>query len=266
MLALRELARARGDHADRAGEDFVYRPLAVAEPFGAGEARHWQLRALAERAGARFVQSRVAAVDPDRSFVTLDGGDRLGFDALVLALGAAPAEAVPGALRFAGPEDSARLAEVLDRVRAGELHHLVFAAPAGSGWLLPLYELAFLTAEWLAANGIVGAAVTLVTPEDRPLASFGDEAAAAIAELLGIRGVRVVASAVPIAFDDGRLRLAGGPGSIAADAVVSLPRLRGSELPGIPADGAGFVHVDELGRVAGLDGVYTAGDMSARSS
>jgi len=42
--------------------------------------------------------------------------------------------------------------------------------------------------------------------------------------------------------------------------VVALPQLEGPRLPGLPADGLGFIQIDEHARVVGLDDVYAAGD------
>jgi len=45
--------------------------------------------------------------------------------------------------------------------------------------------------------------------------------------------------------------------------VVSLPILVGAEVPGVPADPAGFIPVDAHGRVAGVERVFAAGDGTA---
>lgn len=42
--------------------------------------------------------------------------------------------------------------------------------------------------------------------------------------------------------------------------MVALPRLLGPGLSGLPADGGGFLPVDEYGPVRGVDRVWTAGD------
>ena len=49
-------------------------------------------------------------------------------------------------------------------------------------------------------------------------------------------------------------------GPVAADRVVSLPRLGGPFLPGLPHDPAGFIPTDVHGLVAGESDVYAAGD------
>ena len=58
------------------------------------------------------------------------------------------------------------------------------------------------------------------------------------------------------------LLLAGGE-TVAADGVVALPVLAGPRVPGLPADAEGFIPVNAHGRVAGLEGVYAAGDATA---
>lgn len=239
--------------------EFVYRPLAVTEPFDVGEVKRFPLKRLVEAAGARLRAGSLASADPSRKLVTAENGAELSYDMLLLALGARPREAVAGALTFGGPQDSAALAALLRRAEAGELRRIVFAVPPGATWPLPLYELALLTTEYLAARGIRGAEVVFVTPEEHPLALFGPTASAAISELLADRSIVVETLAVPGRFDDGRLTLAGQE-ALAADAVVALPQLEGPRVPGIPHDETGFIPADEYGRVPGLTDVYAAGD------
>jgi pyruvate/2-oxoglutarate dehydrogenase complex dihydrolipoamide dehydrogenase (E3) component len=47
------------------------------------------------------------------------------------------------------------------------------------------------------------------------------------------------------------------------DQVVTLPRLVGPRLRGIACDRDGFLATDAHGRLAGVDGVYAAGDATA---
>ncbi|HSD82200.1 MAG TPA: FAD-dependent oxidoreductase, partial [Solirubrobacteraceae bacterium] len=92
-LALRELAGelvATTLVAD--AEDFVYRAQAVGEPFGLGTARHVPLREVARDVGAELVTARAVAVDAAARRLALAGGEELGYDALLVALGA---QAVP---------------------------------------------------------------------------------------------------------------------------------------------------------------------------
>jgi sulfide:quinone oxidoreductase len=245
-------------------EEFVYRPLAVAEPFHVGEVRRFPLAGLVGAAGAELRHGALVGVNPDETRAVLADGSTVEYDVLVLALGARPLPAVPGALTFRGvPEDSEALARLLERVTTRDLKRLVFAVPAESTWQLPLYELALLTGEYLSEH-LTHAELTVVTPEEQPLGLFGTKASEAMAQLLEMRGIGLQTSAAPVAFEDSVLRLADG-GSVAADAVVALPKLEGPLLHGIPQDERGFVPTDEYGRVAGLTDVYAAGDLTQTS-
>lgn len=242
-------------------QEFTYRPMAVAEPFRVGEAHRAPLGPLVRAAGAHLRSGTLQRVDPERKVAVLEHGDELPFDALVLALGTRAHEAVSGALTFRGPGDAADVAALLARATSGQLVRIVFALPAEATWPLPLYELALLTATYLDEHGTSGVEVTLVTPEARPLALFGPAASDATARLLEIAGVRLETATVPRAWKAGTLRLAGGA-ETAADAVVALPRLEGPPIAGLPQDDDGFVATDALGRLAGLDDVYAAGDLT----
>ena len=176
-LALRDLAGGLVDVELVSPEtDFVYRPLAVAEPFRAGEARRFPLHRLAEEAGAELTRAAVRSVDAERRMVVTADGTALRYDALLLALGARPVPAVPGALTFRGPGDEESFAAVLHDARAGRIEDLVFALPAGSWWPLPLYELALLSAVHLADAGASSVELSVVTTEERPLQLFGTAA------------------------------------------------------------------------------------------
>jgi sulfide:quinone oxidoreductase len=264
-LALRALAPEVASVELLAPErEFVYRPLAVAEPFRVGEVRRFPLGRLVAAAGARLREGTLSELDWKEKRVQLGDGSVLEYGVLVLALGAQALEAIPGALTFRGPEDGAALAGLLERATGGELRRIVFANPAAATWPLPLYELAFLTAAYLVEHMTRSVEVVLVTPEERPLAAFGKAASEAIEQLLTIRGIRLEASTAAAGWRDGQLDLADG-GQIAADAVVSLPRLQGPPMEGVPQDENGFVPTDEFGWVLGLTDVYAAGDLTQSS-
>lgn len=261
-LALRALA---GDRVDvelvAPGDEMVYRPMTVAEPFGHAAPCQLPLARLGRTHGIRWRRDWVRRVDPERSCVHLGAGDTVPYDFLVVATGARPARWLPDALTFTGEREIAGYRALLTALQEGEVGRVVFAAPAGAAWTLPLYELALLTAGWAADHEVIGAELEIVTPESEPLGIFGPAAARAICDLLGDRGVRLrrgLASAIA----GGRLHLADG-GTIAADRVVALPRIAGRPLPGLPADGEGCIAVDDHAAVAGLDGVFAVGDATA---
>jgi sulfide:quinone oxidoreductase len=242
-------------------KEFTYRPLAVAEPFSVAEVKRFPLERLVGAAGARLREGSLASVDAARKTIGLSDGEELGYDVLMLALGARPREAVAGALTFRGPEDSAAFSALLDQITSGEVRRLAFAVPAGTSWPLPLYELAILTSEYVAAHGTRDVEIALVTPEDRPLALFGPTASGAVAELLELRGITVLTAVVPIQFEDGVLTLAADR-RLEVDAVIALPQLEGPRVAGVPHDEGGFVPTDEYGWVLGLSDVYAAGDLT----
>ncbi len=241
--------------------EFTYRPLAVAEPFQIAEVRRFPLDQLVQAAGAELRNGSLVGVDADGKRALLADGESVAYDMLVLALGGRPREAVPGALTFRGQQDGGALANLLERVTAGELHRLAFVAPAGASWPLPLYELAFISSEYLTEHLTRGVEIAIVTPEERPLAVFGAAASTAVAELLELRGIQLETASTAHSWTGGTLTLDDGR-ELPADAVVALPASEGPPIDGIPQDDSGFVATDQFGGVLGLTGVYAAGDVT----
>jgi sulfide:quinone oxidoreductase len=239
---------------------FWYRPLAVAEPFGLAEVKHFGLPELAAAAGAVFTLGALASVDAGRRIAQTSAGMPIPFDMLVIATGARPESALPGAVTFRGPADGQKIDGLLAEVASGEVRRVVFAVPAGAVWSLPAYELALLTAHWAESHG-VSARIVIATPEERPLAIFGPEVSEAVRDVLAQRGVGILTSVYPLAARDRSLLLLG-ESAVDADRVVAVPRLRAQAIAGVPQDPDGFVQVDEHGRVAGLSNVYAAGDVT----
>jgi sulfide:quinone oxidoreductase len=260
LMALRDLAGDRVRVTLIAAEpDFVYRPMAVAEPFGFGEARRYPLRRVVEDFNARLVLAAVTAVDASDRRVVLRSGDTIHYDTLVLAPGARMLPAFDAAVTFAGPGSAAAMRTVLDDLEEGHARRIVFVAPTVAGWTLPLYELALLTVRHAAAAK-VECDLTLVTPEPRPLALFGERASTAVAEMLAAAGIEFT-GASHVEPVDGAVRLLPSGRTLAAARLVALPLIRGPQLGGVPSEpDFGFIPVDRHGRVAGLDGVYAAGD------
>jgi sulfide:quinone oxidoreductase len=262
-LALRDLAgdRVRVDLRDPRRE-FVFRPFAVGVPYGAARVFRYDMGRLAARCGASFHPDGIASVDTERGFAVSRGGARLRYDFLIVASGVRMLCAVPGAVTFWGVADEGQIGDVVADLRAGALRRLAFTMPDERGWALPLYELALLGASALARAGIGRTRLTVVTPEDAPLRLFGRRAAAQMSDLLAARGIEVIAGARPVKYDSGRLQIAPKE-EIEADAVISLPRLEGRRVAGIPHDADGFVGIDEHGRTIGLERVFAAGDVTA---
>ena len=261
-LALRVLAEERVSVELLAPElRFWYRPLAVAEPFGLGEARYFELPELAAGAGATFTLGSLTAVDADRRIAYTSPAGGMPYDDLLIACGALPGSAVPGAVTFRGPADSDAIRHLLDEARSGEVRRIAFAVPWGAVWSLPAYELALLAAAHLEAREIRDVELVLVTPESEPLQLFGAAGSDAVRELLEESGISLQTGVYPTEVRDGELRLVP-TGAVEADRVVALPRLRGLWIGGVPQTLERFIPVDEHGRVQGLDNVYAAGDIT----
>jgi sulfide:quinone oxidoreductase len=262
-LTLRELGEGRVRVELLAPEpSFWYRPVAVAEPFGLGEVRHFDLGRLVDAVGATLTLGSLEGVDVDRREARSSAGTTIPYDALLIACGAVPKQSVPGALTFRGPADTDRMRELLDEIEKGEVTRVVFAVPWGAAWALPAYELALMTAARRSAVDAHGVEISLVTPEPEPLQLFGRHASEAVRGLLDEAGVDFVGGAYPVELSEGRLLFLTGE-SIPADRVVALPRLRGQRIDGIPQTVEGFVSVDEHCGVHGADAVFAAGDVTS---
>lgn len=262
-IALHELV---GDGAEAEicspREDFVYRPFAVAAPYGHSRPLRYGLAGLAERCGARFRLASIASVDPAARRAGTHDGEELDYDYLLVACGARALWAVPGTVPFWGVFEEGGVQGIVREMRDGALRRVIFTMPGISSWSLPLYELALLAGAELAKARVADTRLTVVTPEEAPLQLFGRRAGEEVAGLLAERGIEVVAGTHPVKYEDGALSVAPGD-PLEADAVISLPRLEGRQIEGIPDDENGFVVTDAFGWVQGLEHVLAAGDVTS---
>jgi sulfide:quinone oxidoreductase len=262
-LALRSLAADRVHVQLLAPEPrFWYRPLSVAAPFELGAVRHYDLDGLARRIGSDFVPGGLAGVDAWRHITHTSKNTQIEYDALLIACGAFPMPAIPGAVTFRGPADVEQIEQLLRDVASADVHSVAFVIPWGAVYALPAYELALLTADHLERRGLHGVEITLVTPEHQPLQVFGQAASEAVRELFADRGIALRTAEYPKDVVDGAIRLIP-EGEVVADRVVALPRLAGAPIDGIPQTVFGFVPVDAHCRVKGVDDVYAAGDITS---
>jgi sulfide:quinone oxidoreductase len=210
----------------------------------------------------RWIADEVTGVRAEARELDTRDGPPVPYDALLLALGARPLAALPGAIGFAGPRDVLAVRDAIAGLSPGRRHSIAFVAVAGTGWTLPLYELALMTAAHGRRRGL-DLAIELVTRESAPLGLFGREASAAVAQRLADAGVRLRTGTFATEFADGKLWLEL-EGPLDADLVIALPQLAGPRLPGLPHDEQGFVPVDRYGHVRGTEAVWAVGDMTTR--
>jgi len=238
---------------------FVYHPVAVAEPFGMAVSRRFDLAALAEEYRAQLHVASLEAVEPERHRVVLSGGAKLPYDSVLVAIGAQRCAWLSGALHFTGAADVPAYRELLGELERGKVFGLALVLPRPTGWTLPAYELALLTAGWIADRHLTDIELVIVTPEPEPLAAFGAAASRAMRDVLSDRGIRLRANVGAASFGHEGLVLESGE-CLPTDRVVALPTLAGPGVAGLPVDDAGFIEIDEYARVIGLDDVYAAGD------
>jgi sulfide:quinone oxidoreductase len=258
VLALRHLAGRRYEIELLApAHALEHRPASVAGPFGLGAPPPLELHELARRYDVTLVEGELADVDVDHQCVHLMSLEQRGYDHLLVAVGARPETGLPGSLAFRGPADVAAVEWVIDEVKRGHRGHVAVVVPPGATWTLPAYELAIMAAT--ETRGAPAATVTLVTPEREPLWIFGDAAGAALRELLDDRGIELRTGARAAHVTDDVLWLETGQ-AVIADTVISLPRLVGPDISGLPRDDAGYLPTDAYGRVRGAHRVLAAGD------
>ena len=149
LLALRALA---GDRVEvtivTPQARFVNRSMAVDQPFKAQRVRGVRLADSTAELDARWQRGTVDRVEPERRRVITRDGDELGYDVLVLAVGAHPDRewAADGVLTYHDGRDAPAYRLLLSQLDGGAISRVAFVKPVGASWPLPLYDLALMTA------------------------------------------------------------------------------------------------------------------------
>jgi 3-phenylpropionate/trans-cinnamate dioxygenase ferredoxin reductase component len=197
-------------------------------------------------------------IDPPHRQVELASGERIAYDRLLLATGAAPRRLpLPGAeldgvryLRSRRDADTVAAA-------AARAEHIVVV---GTGWI---------GSEAAASLRQLGRQVTLVGPDTAPLARvLGPEVAGVYRDLHADHGVQLVLGTRVAGFrghrrveavitSDGRVI----PCDLVLVGAGAIPRTGLAEAAGLPIRNG--VLVDERLQVLGVAGVYAAGDVAA---
>jgi sulfide:quinone oxidoreductase len=229
--------------------EFVYRPVAVLEPFVNLPARRVPLARVASELQATLVHERVIGVDAQRHTVATSGGHELTYDHGVIAVGARLQAVAAGTTAIAVAHPQASLAPVLEAIDRAPAFRVGFQLMTPT-WPLPAYELALLTRRHARDRGRAPA-IVLITNEARPLAMLGTQVSETVARLLAESDIEVRHITDATGFEQAAGDL---------DVVLALPTLRGPEIPGLPLDTEGFLPVSGYGQVADLGGLYGVGD------
>jgi sulfide:quinone oxidoreductase len=264
--ALLRLRRLAGDSLNlelvAPEEELVYRPMAVREPFAFGPPKRYPLNRIAHDCDAHWTKDSLAWVDHDAQVIHTGEGGRIGYDALVVAVGARQIEAYEHVATFHDADADAAYRGIVQDVEGGFSHSVAFIEPAGPVWPLPLYELALMTAERALSMDIRDLELVLVTPERRPLAVFGKAVSDVVTDRLAQAGIQVYTEAVAKVPEARRLLIEAQHVELHPERMIALPRIAGPSARGLPGAGAhGFLPIDARCTVPGTGGrVFAAGD------
>lgn len=242
--------------------EFQYRPNMVMEPFGVSKTAKYAVAEVIRHPNVTQWQGTLERVDTAASKAYSPEGDEFDFDALVIATGTEThADLSEPVVTFGKPGSLESLKDIVAEIDAGALHCVLFTAPTGPTWHLPIYEFALMCADRAERQSGQQIAIAVVTPEVEPLEVFGTENSAAVRQLCAELGVVVHTDATIEAFDGKTAHFSDGT-SQAADRVFAMPRLTGRAPEGIPTDEHGFIHVDVNQLVEGTTNVYAVGDVT----
>ena len=215
---------------------------------------------IAADIGVELKQDAFKWLDASQQTVHTKAGEQISYDSLVLAIGARLQPRFRHALTIDDRELDEQLHGLIQDIESGYIHKLAFIIPQPMPWPLPLYELALMTAR-RAYEMNETLAITIVTPEDAPLAVLGGVVSQAVQKTLDSAGIQVISGTHAETPEQGQVSLFPQGGTLNVDRIVALPELFGPSTPGVPThDDHGFIPVDSHCRVRGLDRVFAAGD------
>lgn len=242
--------------------EFQYRPNMVMEPFGVTTTAKYAVAEVIRHPNVTQWQGTLERIDTASSKAYSPEGDEFDFDALVIATGTEThTDLTEPVVTFGKPGSLEKLKEIVAEIDAGSVHSVLFTAPPGPTWNLPIYEFALMCADRAERQSGQQIAVLIATPEAEPLDVFGAENSAAARQLCAELGVVVHTDTTVEAFDGTTAHLSDGT-SHAVDRVFAMPRLTGRAPAGIPTDDNGFIHVDANQLVEGTTNVYAVGDVT----
>jgi sulfide:quinone oxidoreductase len=257
------LQRVAGDRVETVvvapDEHFSPQAMRVLAPFAAGDSAREPLARLTSEAGAELRRGRLASVDVAGHEVLTSDGRRIAYDALLIAVGGVRHAPFRHALTFGLPGGREQMHGLVQDLEEGYSHRIAFVVPTGASWPMAVYEMALMAAG-RAYDMCQPCDLTLITPENAPLALFGSEASGTLTGRLRDAGVTVRAGVHARVPSAGLVELHPGGERLHVDRIVSLATLTGPAVAGLPHDAQGFLPVDRHGRVHRAPDVYAAGD------
>jgi sulfide:quinone oxidoreductase len=239
--------------------EFVYRPTTVREPFAYGAAARYPLAPILADVGAELIADSLGWVDHREHVVHTASDTPIEYDALVLALGAHVCPRYKHAVTIDDRHMDEALHGLIQDIEGGYLDSIAFVSPGRMAWPLPLYELALMTASRAYDVGI-DLRTTIITPEDEPLAIFGQQVSDGVAGLLARANITTINSAYAEIPAPGEIVINPGDRRLHAKRIVALPELYGPAVRGLPVSKSGFLRVNRFGRVPDVGPVFAAGD------
>ena len=184
---------------------------------------------------------------------------------MLIAVGGREVEPFDHVGTFNAAQADATYQGVLQDIEGGYSASIAFILPMGPVWPLPIYELALMTAERARSMGIDGLEVSLITPETRPLAIFGEKATVAVGDRLEAAGIALYCSAMAQVPAARRLLVQPQGVELQPERMIAIPRIEGPGIRGIAGGGAhGFLPIDRHCCVPETSGrVFAAGDAAA---
>jgi sulfide:quinone oxidoreductase len=260
-MALRDLAGERVEITMICPQDeFVFQPVSVGEPFALGKTRRISLRKFSADFDIHLEPDGLAWVAPSSHAAFLTGGGEVRYDVLLVAVGARRVPVFEHAITFRGQEDTESVHGLIQDLEGGYSKRIAFLVPPGISWSLPIYELALMTARRAHDMSLEGVELTIVTPEEAPLAVFGPHASGELQRLLESAGISVHSASLAQVPTQGRVVVQPGDREIECDRVVALPAIQGPAIRGLPNDPEGFLRIDAQASVVGVEHVFAAGD------
>lgn len=238
------------------------------------------LSPIAARTGARYVQHPVERVDAAGHQVVLSGGELLGYDYLLIALGATKNYAlVPGFYEYGysvcDDTEAPRLADAFARFRGGPV--VIGAARSTFGNRVaaphlaapcegPVAELMFMVDHELRRRGLRDRSpISVFSPGSIFFEDVGPRVRAAVEPLVAQQGIEVTAQKTLERLEAGAVVFSDGTRWESALSIV-LPPYTGNPVVVRSAglgDDQGFVPTDLTMRHLDFTRIYAAGDATA---